>query len=65
MEVNEFLDFMHAVENLKQVTRHSWTSQGRHEDVAAHSWRVALMAMMVSDEFKELDMNRVIKMCDS
>lgn len=63
MEVNEFLDFMHAVENLKQVTRHSWTSQGRHEDVAAHSWRVALMAMMVSDEFKELDMNRVIKMC--
>ena len=63
MEISEFLNFMHMAENLKQVTRHSWTSKGRHEDVAAHSWRVALMAMMVSDEFKELDMNRVIKMC--
>lgn len=63
MDINEFLNFVHIAENLKQVTRHSWTSNGTHEDVAAHSWRMALMAMMLSDEYQSLDMNRVIKMC--
>lgn len=63
MDINEFLTFMHLAEQLKQTTRHSWTSGGVHEDVAAHSWRTAFMAMMVADEFDDLDMNRVIKMC--
>lgn len=63
MEIDEFLNFMHIAENLKQVTRHSWTSNGTHEDVAAHSWRLTLMAMMLRDNFSELDMDRVIKMC--
>ena len=31
--------------------------------MAEHSWRLALMAMLVGDEFPELDLNKVIRMC--
>ena len=37
----------------------------RRESVAEHSWRLALMAMLLSgeEEFAALDMNKVIRMC--
>lgn len=63
METREFLKIMHTAEQLKNNTRHSWTSTGRHESVAEHSWRLALMACLVQDEFPEADMDRVIRMC--
>ncbi len=34
MEIRRFLQEMHTIENLKNATRHSWTSTGRHESVA-------------------------------
>ena len=63
MEYREFLDFLERAEKLKCNTRHSWTSSGRRESVAEHSWRLALMAMLLQEKFQELDMNKVIKMC--
>lgn len=63
MEYREFLDFLDCAEKLKCNTRHSWTSSGRRESVAEHSWRLALMAMLLQEKFQELDMNKVIKMC--
>ncbi len=63
MKIDEFLKFMHISENLKQVTRHSWTSDGTREVVAAHSWRMALMAMMIADEIKDINIQRVIELC--
>lgn len=63
MNVKTFLEIMEVAEKLKCNTRHSWTSNGRHESVADHSWRLAFMALMVRDEFKELDMDKVIRMC--
>lgn len=63
METREFLDLMHLAERLKNNTRHSWTSTGRHESVAEHSWRLTVMAFFVRDEFPQADMDRVIRMC--
>lgn len=63
MEARKLLEALHVAERLKDVTRHCCTSGGRHESVAEHCWRMALMAYFVSDEFPELDMNKVIKMC--
>ncbi len=63
METGKFLELMHTAENLKNNTRHSWTSQGRHESVAEHSWRLAMMAYFVKDEFPEADIDKVIRMC--
>ncbi len=63
MEPVQFLEILHLAENLKNNTRHSWTSTGRHESVAEHSWRLCLMALLVRDEFPEADMDKVLRMC--
>ncbi len=63
MEVNELLKIMHITEKLKDTTRHCYTTGGRHESVAEHSWRITLLAFFIKDEFPEADMDKVIKMC--
>ena len=63
MEIRTYLDLMHTLEKLKCTPRHSWTSSGRREGVAEHSWRLALMAYFVQAEFPEADAGRVILMC--
>ena len=63
MTPKEFLDILHIAERLKCGTRHSYTSSGRHESVAEHSWRISLMAMLLTTAFPEADMNKVIRMC--
>ncbi len=63
MEIKQFIHFMSLIEKLKCNTRHSWTSTGREESVAEHSWRLALMAYFVKDEFPQLDIDKVILMC--
>lgn len=63
MDTGKFLELMKTMEKMKCNTRHSWTSSGRHESVAEHSWQLAMMAMMMKDEFPEADCNKVIQMC--
>ncbi len=63
MKQRAYIDFLNKIEKLKCSTRHSWTSSGREESVAEHSWRLAVMAMLCADEYPDLDMNKVIKMC--
>lgn len=63
MEPNTLLGILAVAERLKSVPRHAYTSAGRRESVAEHSWRLALMAMLTADEFPDLDMDRVIRMC--
>ena len=63
MQPTEFLEFLHVLEKLKCNTRHSWTSTGRHETVAGHSWRLAVMALLLKDELPGVDMDRVLRIC--
>ena len=63
MEPRELLNALHVAEKLKDATRHCYTSGGRHESVAEHSWRISLMAYWICDAFPEADMNKVIRMC--
>lgn len=63
MDVRKLIEILGIAENLKNNTRHSWTSNGRHESVAEHSWRLALFAYFLKDEFPEADMDKVVKMC--
>lgn len=63
MEVHELLNVLHIAERLKDELRHCETSKGRRESVAEHSWRLALMAFFMKDEFPTLNMDKVIKMC--
>ena len=63
MQPVQLLKILRVAEKLKCNTRHCVTSTGRPESVAEHSWRLALMAMLLTGEFPELDLNRVIRMC--
>ena len=63
MTPTELLAALHTAEKLKDTTRHCYTSGGRHESVAEHSWRIALMAFFLRDEFPEADMDKVTRMC--
>jgi putative hydrolase of HD superfamily len=63
MNQRDYIKFLNVIEKLKCNTRHSWTSSGRHESVAEHSWRLAVMAMLCADEYPDLNINKVIKMC--
>lgn len=63
MNAEKLLEIIHTTEKLKDTMRHCYTSQGRRESVAEHSWRIALMAYFVRDEFPEADMDKVIRMC--
>ena len=63
MKPIELLEILRLSEKLKCNTRHCYTSSGRQESVAEHSWQIALMAMLIAPEFPEADMSKVIRMC--
>ena len=63
MKPEELLSVLHTANRLKDTTRHCWTPGNRHESVADHSWRLALTAFFLRDEFPDTDMDKVIKMC--
>lgn len=62
MNPKDLLEALHTAERLKDTTRHCYTSGGRHESVAEHSWRAALMAYFMKDEFPEADFDKIIRM---
>ena len=62
-EISGVLEFVRNAERLKTVTRSAYTTTGEVESVAEHSWRVALMAMLLASEFPDVDAARVLRMC--
>ncbi len=63
MEAEKLIAALYTAERLKDTMRHCDTSGGRRESVAEHSWRAALMAYFMKDEFLDADMDKVIRMC--
>jgi putative hydrolase of HD superfamily len=62
-ELEGILAFLRAAEALKDVTRTAWTSSGARETVAAHTWRLALMALVVGPRVPGVDMARLLRIC--
>ncbi len=63
MTQTEFLDFITFVGKLRSTYRHCWNDDGRRESVAEHCHRLSLMPMLLKDEFPDLDLYKVTKMC--
>ena len=63
MEPRTLLNALTVAERLKDTTRHCYTSRGRHESVAEHSWMMTLMSFFLRDEFPDADMDKVTRMC--
>lgn len=57
------LQFLREAERLKQTWRSGKTSGGHPESTAAHTWRVCLMALLLEQEFPDVDFARLVKIC--
>jgi putative hydrolases of HD superfamily len=57
------LDFLREAERLKCTLRSGFTSDGRPESTAEHTWRLCLMVLVFADEFEGIDVLRLIKLC--
>ena len=60
--IDKVIRFIKELENLKSVTRTAWTKTGRRESTAEHSWRLAMLLMVLREDFKDLDIDKAIKM---
>ena len=62
-ELAGILDFLRAAELLKVTFRSAYTSAGRPESVAEHTWRLCLMAVVLAPSFPGVDFSRLVKIC--
>lgn len=62
-ELTGLLDFLRGAERLKDTLRSGYTSEGRPESVAEHTWRLCLMALVFEPHFPGVDFARLVKIC--
>ena len=65
MTAQEYLDIISVAAKLKTTPRHCFTADNRTESVADHSWRIAMMGMLLcgEEEFRDLDRDKLLLMC--
>lgn len=61
--LSRYIDFIQRAESLKSTVRTAWTATGRRESTAEHSWRLALLALVLADEIPEADPLRLLQLC--
>jgi len=62
-DVEGLLAFLRGAEALKSTRRSAWTSAGEPETVAAHTWRLCLLALLLRDQFPDVDLARLLSIC--
>jgi putative hydrolase of HD superfamily len=62
-DLDGILEFLRAAEALKHTTRVAWTSTGEQENVASHSWRLCLMALVLAPRFPGIDVGKLLRLC--
>ncbi len=63
VQITSILNVLQLAERLKFELRHSYTSSGRQESVAEHTWRMSLMAVLIEPLLKQkVDTARLLKM---
>src|SRR5687768_16282451 len=61
--IQTIIKVLKLAERLKFELRHSYTSNGRRENVGEHTWRMALMAVLIEPLLKQkVDTARLLKM---
>lgn len=63
MTPKDYLEIVHIINELKDTPRHCVTKNNRIESVAEHSWRIAMMALLLEETFSDVDINKVMRMC--
>ena len=62
-EIDNILAFLRDAEQLKDTLRLAYTSKGRHESTAEHTWRLCLMVLLFEKEYPDIDVLKLLKMC--
>ena len=62
-EILGTLQFLRDAEQLKNVYRTAWTSEGARESTAAHTWRLCLSALVFAKHFPDINVERLLKLC--
>lgn len=62
-ELTGLLAFLREAERLKSTQRSAWTASGDPETVAAHTWRLCLLALLLRDDFRDVDFARLVSIC--
>jgi putative hydrolase of HD superfamily len=62
-DLASILAFITAAERLKDTERSGWTSTGRPDTVAGHTWRLCLMALVFHSAFPATDLAQLLKIC--
>lgn len=60
---SSLLAFLEKAGRLKDMRRSAYTSEGKAESVAEHSWRLALFALLLRRDYPGLDMAEVLALC--
>jgi putative hydrolase of HD superfamily len=47
----QIVQFLQEIEQLKSTLRHNWTKTGRQESVAEHTWRIAMLFLLVYEAY--------------
>src|SRR5688572_17954589 len=62
-QLTSTLKVLKLAERLKFELRHSYTSSGRQESVAEHTWRMSLMAVLIGPYLDQpVNMEKLLKM---
>lgn len=62
-ELNHRLQFVRRAERLKDTLRSGYTTEGRTESVADHTWRLTLLVITFADQLPGIDLLRLLKIC--
>lgn len=57
------IEFLSHAEKLKSTLRTAWSSNGRQESTAEHTWRLCLLVMLFEKQYPEIDHHRLLKIC--
>lgn len=61
--ISSRLTFLREAEKLKDTLRSAYTTSGRTESVAEHTWRLTLLAITFADELPDVDLLKLLKIC--
>ncbi|PEN13650.1 phosphohydrolase [Longibacter salinarum] len=62
-DLSGIITFLQRAEAMKNTLRSGYTSDGRTESVAEHTWRLTLMVTVLGPEYPDVDIAKLLKMC--
>lgn len=62
-DIMKIMSFVNEAEQLKNTMRQCWSSTGKQESTAEHTWRLCLMVMLFEKYIPQLDTLKLMKMC--